>query len=463
MDRIPGCADFRKTLQLNRRGLLRLGALGASGLTLGQLLQAESQGNEAASAKKKDTSVIILWMRGGPSQLELWDPKPDAPAEIRGEFGTIETKVPGIRLGEHLPLSAKIMDKWSIIRSMHFRAEDGLTDHSSGDQVCFTGYPAAKDPSGNISPSVGSVAKRQLQGLSPDIPAYVMIPRQVPGTDSAYLGANCKPFETQADPGNTESPFSVPNLDLSGGLSVDRIESRRQLVASLDQIRRSVDSSGQMSALDTFNQQAWEIVTGPKARQAFDLESEPRAVRERYGFPAPYTPRMRAGGDRPNWPQRLLLARRLVQAGVRLVTVDCRWWDTHDDNFWSLKNGFLPPWDMAYTALIEDLERTGMLDKTMVVAWGEMGRTPRVNATAGRDHWARVFSVAMAGGGIKGGRIVGSSDKEAAVPKDNPKISQDVLATLYRHLGVNTKTSYLDHFGRPLAVLPCGEPIQELF
>jgi hypothetical protein len=402
-------------------------------------------------------------MRGGPSQLELWDPKPDAPAEIRGEFGTIETSVPGIRIGEHLPLSAKAMHKWSIIRSMHFRAEDGMTDHSSGDQVCFTGYPAGRTPDINVAPSIGSIVKKQLQYLSPELPAYVMVPRQVPGTDAAYLGAACQPFETQADPGNTASAFSVPNLGLSGGLSLDRIESRKHLVADLDQLRRAADQSGQMNALDAFNRQAWEIVTGPKARQAFDLESEPREIRERYGFPESYTPRMRAGGDRPNWPQRLLLARRLVQAGVRLVTVDCRWWDTHDDNFWSLKNGFLPPWDRAFSALIEDLERCGQLEKTMVVAWGEMGRTPRINATAGRDHWSRVFSVAMAGGGIHGGRVVGSSDKDAAEPKENPKIVQDVLATLYRHLGVNTTINYNDHFGRPHPVLPCGQPIDELF
>lgn len=463
MPRLPGCSEFRQSLQINRRGLLQLGALGSAGLTLGQLLQHQAQAAAAGAPAKKDTSVIILWMRGGPSQLELWDPKPDAPAEIRGEFGTIETSVPGIRLGEHLPLSAKIMDKWSIIRSMHFRAEDGMTDHSSGDQVCFTGYPAGRDPGINVAPSVGSVVKKQLQHLSPRMPAYVMVPRMVPGTDSSYLGAACQPFETQADPGNTAAPFSVPNLELGSGLSLDRLDSRQQLSKSLDQLRKKVDESRQMEALDVFSRQAWEIVTGPEARQAFDLESEPREVRERYGFPQPYTPRMRAGGDRPNWPQRLLLARRLVQAGVRLVTVDCRWWDTHDDNFWSLKNGFLPPWDMAYSALIEDLERTGQLEKTMVVAWGEMGRTPRVNATAGRDHWSRVFSVAMAGGGIRGGRVVGSSDKDAAEPKDNPKIAQDVLATLYRHLGVKTDVSYLDHFGRPLAVLPCGEPIRELF
>src|SRR5688572_11804031 len=206
--RKSGCAEFQRSLRLNRRGLLKIGMLGCGGLRLGELLRLEAQG---AAQVKKGNSVIVLWMRGGPSQLELWDPKPDASAEIRGEFGVTTTSVPGILLGEHLPRSAAIMHKWSIIRSMHFRAEDGMTDHSSGDQVCFTGYPSGRDPSVNVAPSVGSITKRQLQHLSPGLPAYVMVPGKVPGTDAAYLGAACQPFETQADPGNTAAAFSVPN------------------------------------------------------------------------------------------------------------------------------------------------------------------------------------------------------------------------------------------------------------
>ncbi len=455
-----GCNDFQAAVQLNRRALLQIGAMGAGGLTLGALLRSQAA---AATNVTNEKSVIILWMRGGPSQLEMWDPKPDAPLEVRGEFATIGTTIPGIRFGEHLPRSAALMHKWSIVRSMHFRAEDGLADHSSGDQICFTGYPAGRNPDQNVAPSIGSIVKKQTQLSSPDMPAYVMIPRKVPGTDAAYLGAAQQPFETLTDPGDRANKFSVPNLNLDGGMTLDRVESRRQLVAGLDHLRREIDRSGQIDAMDAFDRQAWEIVTGPRARQAFDLDSEPAAVRERYGFPDPYTPRMRAGGDRPSWPQRLLLARRLVQAGVRIVTVDCRWWDTHEDNFWALKNGFLPPWDQAFTALIEDLDAHGLIDRTMVVAWGEMGRTPRVNANAGRDHWPRVFSVAMLGGGIQGGRVVGTSDSSAAEPKDNPKISQDVLATLYRHLGINTEAQYIDHAGRPRPVLPCGTPIDELF
>ena len=447
-------------LRSDRRGFLQAGMLGAGGLALPQLLR------NAAGAENqplpRDTSVIILWMRGGPSQLDLWDMKPEAPAEIRGEFQPIDTVVPGIQISELLPQCAKVMDKFSLIRSMHYRPEEGLTDHSSGDQVCFTGYPSPIDPAVNAFPSCGSIVKKQLQHLDPSLPAYVMIPRNDPGTAAGYLGAPFEPFETMADPAS-DGPFSVPNLQLSDGLSLNRITSRQELVRDLDRLKREVDQSGRMEALDGFHREALQMLTGTAARKAFDLDEEPRSLRERYGFYQPYRSRVRAGGDAPNWPQRMILARRLVEAGVRLVTVDLRWWDTHEDNFWALETGFAPRFDQAYSALIEDLEQRGLLEKTMVIAWGEMGRTPRINSAAGRDHWPQVFSMAIAGGGVQGGRVIGSSDQHAAVPKDNPKIVQDVLCTAYRHLGVDTTVQYTDHAGRPHPVLPCGNPVLELF
>lgn len=462
-----GCREFHSQLQKSRREFLRVGALGAGaawGISLPQLLRAEKH----SPRSQADTSVIILWMRGGPSHLDMWDMKPDAPLEYRGEFEPVSTKVPGIQLCEHLPKTANCIDQWSIVRSMHHRSEDGLADHSSGDQICFTGYPSGRDPSGNVAPSAGSIVKRQLQQLDTSLPAYVMIPRMVPGTDSAYLGAAYRPFETMSDPGQPTG-FEVPNLRSPEGISVERLGSRRELRTGMDRLRRQMDSTGIMSSMDDFDRQAWEMVTGDKARRAFDFDAEPQSVRERYGiFPGYRSTRVFAGGDAPNWGQRVLLARRLVEAGVRLVTVDCRWWDTHEDNFWSLKNEFLPRWDLAYSALIEDLSQRGILDRTLVVAWGEMGRTPLVNTRAGfgmagRDHWPNAMSVALAGGGIQGGRIVGSTDSKGTVPKDNPKVPQDVLATLYRHLGVDSSASYLDNSGRPLTVLPCGRPIDELF
>lgn len=456
---MAGCDAFRRSLLTDRRGLLRVGMLGASGLTLAGLLRHEAA--RANSPSRRKSAVIILWMRGGPSQLETWDMKPGAPVEIRGEFSPIDTNVPGIQICEHLPRSAKIMDKWSIIRSMHFRDEDGRTDHSTGDQVCFTGHPFGPVPDVNVAPSIGSQVKRQLQADNPQMPAYVMIPRHVPGTSPAYLGSRWDAFETHADPASS-APFSVPNLRLADAAAGARMTDRRALLENLDGLNRRV-ANPDMKAVDEFHQQAAELLTGTAVQNAFDLDKEPAEVRQRYGFHGQYLSRVLAGGDAPNWPQRMLLARRLVEAGARLVTVDCRWWDTHEDNFWSLQNGFLPRWDQAYAALIEDLADRGLLETTLVVGWGEMGRTPRINAAAGRDHWSQVMNVAVAGGGTRGGRVVGSSDRQGAVPHDNPKIVQDMLATMYRHLGVDWTTETVDHAGRPHRLLPCGQPIEELF
>jgi len=354
------------------------------------------------------------------------------------------------------------MDKWSIIRSLH-HTDAG---HSSGDQICFTGYPPASEvPAegpGNIFPSCGAVVAKQLQQKNPKLPAYVMIPRMVPGAGAAYLGNGCNPFETIADPAKDGS-FRVPNFALPAGISLQRLDDRRALLDGIDNLKREVDQNGQMDAMDQFQQRAWNILSGKEAREAFDLDAEPRAIRERYGF----IPEFKAPTpDRcgvPAWSQRLLLARRLVEAGVRLVTVDVRWWDTHVQGFDSMRNGFLPRWDRAYSALIEDLDQRGLLESTMVIAWGEFGRTPRVNANAGRDHWPNVFSAAVAGGGIQGGRVVGASDAKGGEPASNPKTPQDVLATMYRHLGVDLAVQYADHAGRPHSILPSGTPIQELF
>lgn len=455
-----GCAEFRRLLRMDRRSFLQSGFLAFAGLSLPGLLRLEAQA--ALKSASREKSVIILWMRGGPSQHETWDPKPDAPSEYRGDFGTIGTKVPGIRICDLLPLSAKIMDKWSIIRSL-YHADAG---HSSADQICFTGYPASPNPPaegpGNTMPSCGAIVSRQLQERNPNLPAYVMIPRSLPGVGAAYLGKACEPFETIADPAR-DGAFRIPNFQAPSGVSLGRLDERRGLLRSFDQLRRDADQSGLMESMDTFQQRAWDMVSSPQARDAFDLDAEPRALRERYGF----IPEFKAPTpDRcgvPSWSQRLLLARRLVEAGVRLVTVDLRWWDTHVQGIDTMRNGFLPRWDRAYSALIEDLDQRGLLASTMVLAWGEFGRTPKLNASGGRDHWPNVFSAAMAGGGIRGGRVVGSSDSKGGEPAENPKTPQDVLATLYRHLGVDTLAQYSDYSGRPHPVLPSGQPINELF
>jgi hypothetical protein len=453
-----GCREFRQTLQQSRRGFLKAGVLGTTGLCLADLLRLEARAAASGSPTAKRTpSVIILWMRGGPSHIDMWDPKPDAPAEYRGEFGTISTRVPGILLGDLLPMCGKIMDKWSIVRSLHHHD----AGHSSGDQICFTGYPSGPNPDENIYPSCGSIVSKQLGHQTPHLPAYVMIPRNVPGTGPAYLGAAHKAFETNADPANP-GPFRLPNFSLPQGVTVEQLADRRRLLGSFDQMRRDLDSSGQLDALDRFGQRAWSILTSSAARDAFDLDREPAPVRERYGFMPPFDPKAADRCGAPAWSQRILLARRLVEAGVRLVTVDLRWWDTHVKGFESLRLGFLPRFDRAYSALIEDLEQRGLLESTMVIAWGEFGRTPRVNNQAGRDHYPNVFSAALAGGPIKGGLVVGESDAKGAFPKANPKTPQDVLATMYRHLGIDIHQEYVNGSGRPIRVLPDGAPIEEL-
>jgi uncharacterized protein (DUF1501 family) len=245
-------------------------------------------------------------------------------------------------------------------------------------------------------------------------------------------------------------------------LSLDRLGDRRSLLQGFDRVRKEVDNRGQMTAVDNFQQQAWNILTSAAAREAFDLDQEPRALRERYGFMPAFDPKASDRCGAPAWSQRVLLARRLVEAGVRLVTVDLRWWDTHVKGFESLRLGFLPRFDKCYSALIEDLEQRGLLESTLVVAWGEFGRTPRVNGNAGRDHYPNVFSAALAGGPVRGGRVVGASDALGAFPRTNPKTPQDVLATIYHHLGIDTEAQYLNNAGRPISVLPSGAPIAEL-
>jgi hypothetical protein len=453
------CRDFReKAANTSRRGFLHAGVLGTTGLSLASLLRSEAQAASEKRGDKRGNNVILLWMRGGPSHIDMWDPKPDAPAEFRGEFGTMNSCVPGIQLTDMLPKTAAVMDKWSIVRSLTH--EDA--GHSTGDQMCFTGYGPGRQPDENVHPSCGSIVSEQLGKLNPELPAYVMIPRMVPGTGSAYLGVSHKPFETQADPAQP-GPFKLPNFSLADGLSVDRLGSRRDLLTDLDKLRAKVDASGRMQGADQFGQKAWEMLSSPAAQKAFDLDSEPQALRERYGFMPAFDPGAADRCGAPAWSQRMLLARRLVEAGVRLVTVDLRWWDTHVLGFDSLRRGFLPRWDQAYSALVEDLTERGLMERTLVVAWGEFGRTPRVNNNAGRDHYPNVFSAAICGGKVKGGRVIGSSDSKGAFPKDRPTPPHDVLATIYDHLGIDMAKHYLNEAGRPIRALPFGEPIRELF
>ena len=352
---------------VSRRGLLQVGLLGSVGLSLPDLLRLEARSAAKASSPP---SVVILWMRGGPSQHDMWDPKPDAPAEVRGEFGSIPSSVPGVRLSEYLPLSAKMMHKFSLVRSLRHRPEDGNVGHSDGDQICFTGYKSGPQADVNVMPSCGSWASRFLRDADPGMPPYVMIPKMVPGTDSAWLGATCRPFETKADPARADA-FKIPNLTPSSRPGAPAPDEARSLVGAFD----SRVYSPQADALDRFQQQALDLLSSERARKAFDLDSEPAKLRDAYGRMPDFDPKDPERCGCPNWAQRMLLAARLVEAGVRLVTVDLRWWDFHKKGFESQKLGFLPRWDRAFTAFLDDLERRGVLDRTLVAVIGDHGES----------------------------------------------------------------------------------------
>ena len=324
------------------------------------------------------------------------------------------------------------MNKWSIIRSLHHHD----AGHSTGDQICFTGYNSGPNPDENIHPSCGSIVSRQLGHLTPELPAYVMIPRMLPGAGPAYLGVAHKPFETQADPA-ARGPFRVPNFSLPTGVTLEQVGDRRGLLHSFDNLRRDLDSTGQVQALDRYHHQAWDILTSPKARDAFDLDSEPAHIRARYGLMPAFDPGAANRCGAPNWAQRMLLARRLVEAGVRLVTVDLRWWDTHVLGFDSLRRGFLPRFDQAYPALIEDLEARGLLQRTLVVLLTEFGRTPHINSNGGRDHWGAAGSLLFAGGGVRGGQVIGRTDEIGWNVVADPVHVNDYHATILHLFGLD--------------------------
>jgi Protein of unknown function (DUF1501) len=428
---------------VSRRRFLRAGVLGLTGLTLADMLKLRAaRAGSGAGGPTRDTSVILIWKGGGPSHLDMWDLKPEAPAEYRGEFKPIPTNVPGISVGEHLPLSAKVMDKFAILRSVTH--PDG--GHESASHYLLTGYRPTNDIPAQEMPSYGAIASRMRGPRRPGLPAYVAVPNPPRSSLAGYLGVAYNPFAVGGDP--SQSGFSVRNLTLPNGISVDRLEHRRNLLTTIDTFRRDADRSGLMDGLDAFTRKAFEMVTGPAARDAFAIGGEDAATRDLYG-------RSRLG-------QSMLLARRLVEAGVTFVTVDAGGWDTHANNFEALKSKKLPDFDRAWAGLLTDMERRGLLRDTLVLVWGEFGRTPRINKDAGRDHWPGAQSVVLAGGGMTMGQAVGSSDARAELPKERPLTPEDVLATMYHHLGIDRDQEFFNEAQRPLKVLNGGEPIREL-
>ncbi len=426
----------------SRRSFLQVGSLGIGGLTLPNLLRQQAAAADAGQPVKKK-SVILVWLAGGPSHLDMYDLKPQAPAEIRGEFRPIPTNVSGMEFSEHLPRQAAIADKLAIVRSA-FHTNGG---HGMGSQWMLTGYQPTLEVNNNIYPSIGSIVARTHGANDPAVPAYVNLPRPLSFGKAAYLGASYNPFSPESDP-NSDG-FQVRNLKLPGRVDLQRLDRRRDLLGSLDQIRRDIDLNGDIEGLDTFYRDGLEMVTNDKAVKAFDIKSEDANLRESYG--------------RNDMGQSCLLARRLVEAGVTFVAIQAGGgWDTHGDNFKQLKDNLLPNYDRGVAALIQDIHDRGMQDDVLVISFGEFGRTPKINPGAGRDHWPGAMSVLYAGGGLKMGQVIGSTNSNAEYPTTKPYSPGCVLSTMYHTLGIDYKYPFYDHAQRPLPILSEGSPIEEL-
>ncbi len=436
-------SPFQNCDGTTRRNFLQVG-VPLLGLGIADLLRLEAKATATGeSASKK--SLIVFWTHGGISQQDTYDMKPESPAEYRGMYQPIRTVAPGIIVGERFPLQAKVMDRLSLVRSVHH--ENGI--HAPSAHWMQTGYfgptLARNAPQ---KPSFGSVISRFLGSRQAHMPAYVTIPKsEAFGYQGAvYLGKEYNPFEVGADPNAEE--FKVPNLSLPDGLTARGVTTRRALLKKFDTLRRDIDESGVMDALDTFKAQALEMVSGQRVREAFDISSEDPKLREKYG--------------RHQYGQSALLARRLVEAGTRCVTINTGYWD-HHDNIEKGLDEHLPPLDRAIWALVEDLDVRGMLDDVAIYCAGEFGRTPRINGHAGRDHWSNCFTVMLAGGGIQGGRVVGASEKHGGGVQDRLVTPHDVLATIYHALGIPLDTHFEDESGRPVSIVNSGRPILELF
>jgi hypothetical protein len=415
-----------------RRDFMRIGSLGALGVNLAGVLR-------AAAKPKKDLSVILVWQSGGCGHQDTFDMKPEAPKEYRGEFNPIASNVAGIPVCEHLPRTAKVMDKVTLVRSMKSRENN----HERAINYLLTGYL----PLATIEfPAMGAVVSKEF-GPKNGLPPYVAVPNTFPSYGAGYLGGEYNPF-IAGDPNVTG--YQVRDLTLPVDVDWTRVGNRRHLLEQMDRKFRAVEASPDFKALDGFYQRAYDLLSSPAAKKAFDVEAEPAKLRERYG--------------RTPVGQGCLLARRLVEGGVRFVTVAKGWlnYDTHGDNFNTMKKVLLPEFDPAFATLIEDLSERGMLDSTLVIAMGEFGRTPKVNADAGRDHHNKAWTVAFAGGGLTGGRVIGATDKTATEVTDTPVEPEDLLFTIYSMLGIDPAKEYHTSIGRPSRIVNGGQMIPGL-
>ncbi len=428
---------------VSRRAVLQVGALGWGGLNLADLWRARA-GASPTTGQAPPTSVIHVFLGGGPSHLDTFDMKPGAPTEIRGEFGPIATRQPGVVVCEHLPHLAGVLDRLAIVRSV----AHGDASHLPASHWMVTGHQPPPATTSNVNPYCGAVAARLRGANLPGMPAYVSIPRRQLLGAAAYLGPAYNPLTTDSDPNADD--FAVKNLCSPAGIDANRLADRAGLRRDLDRLRAGLDRHGQAGGLDQFSSAAFELVSASHVQQAFAIERETPAVRERYG-------RTSAG-------QRCLLARRLVEAGATFVTVLAGGeWDTHVDNFTTLKNTSLPPVDRALAALVCEIQERGLDRQVLLLVSGEFGRTPTINARAGRDHWPGAFSVLFAGGGMRMGQVIGATDQRGLRPVTHPYSPGDVLATIYHFLEIDTTHVFHDPLGRPVPVLPEGAPIAALW
>lgn len=433
---------------ISRRGLLQAGLGGFIGLSMPELLRLKAASAAEAGVGldgSRDTAVIYLEQAGGPTQHETYDPKPNAAVEYRGPLSAVPTKLPGVSFCELMSKQAAVADRLAVIRSIHHNS----SSHGTSSHMTQTGYYLNDNQNrNNEMPCIGSYTMRIRGANAKGVPAFVSIPQSMRYGRAAWLGKGNNPLETSRSADDRR--FEVPNLTLLSGIDQDRLTDRRSLLSGFDAARRIIDNHGTAEATDEFTRQAFEMVTGDAARRAFAIDEEDDATRDRYG--------------RNSIGQNVLLAKRLVERGVTFVTVRVNTLGSWDDHGGIEKRMRAkgPALDQAIASLVTDLYETGLHQKVMVVAMGEFGRTPRVNRNAGRDHWGRVMSVLMSGGNLKVGQVVGASDSSGGVPVEAPYRPENVLAMLYRHLGIDPSLTFADNAGRPRYLLETRELISEL-
>ena len=433
-----GSRSLSRCDRLSRRSALRIGGLGMmGGLGLPTLMELEARGaTKVASAK----AVIMLFLEGGPSTIDMWDLKPDAPEEIRGPFRPIATNVAGTYVGEHCQHCARVADKYTIIRSHSHEDNGHVTGYyyvMTGERARFRDGQNSRIPANTLFPSLGSKVAREL-GLGGNVPSYINLPAPMDAGGAGFYGPQYAPFVIESDP--AQADFAVKDLRPPRGVSAKRMSRREKLLGGIEQLQRSVDGSA--AEMSTYYQKAHDLITSAEAQRAFDVRSEPESIREMYGH--------------STIGQSALLSRRLVEAGCRFIGVDNPGWDTHADCFPSLEKDLIPQADKAFAALVTDLEQRGMLDSTLVIMMGEMGRTPKVNTGAGRDHWGKAQSVLIAGGGIKNGQVIGATDRHASQPTTDPVSIHDLHRTIYTLMGIDTNKTYITPLGRPIPILEKG-------